>query len=379
MKTLLTSIFLLLIVGLYSQNFHEFRTTAYCGFASKGYSKGPPVKPGYVLELSYGTKLNGSKDWHQYYKYPKFFVSTFIGYPGNEEYGYFIGLVPQFLFDRDLSEKWSYYTKIGVGITYHTNSYDRNDNPLNMLVGSAITGMGSLEFGFEYDINNKSSIGAALGIIHFSNGHVQLPNLGMNFPVINLNYTYQFKDYPEFEEIYNNDKINKPWNFFVTIGVGLHEFGSSTKPTNGLKYLVQDYSFGFSKRTSQIHKFSLGVNVLHYNSFNKFIIYQELDIGDPFLQSSVVGIFGAHEFKFGRFGFYSELGIDIYKPFYRYSVSMYGAKYGVKDFIKAINSNKMGLRYDYIKTDKFCATAGINLKVNMAQADFIEILTSFEF
>jgi hypothetical protein len=58
---------------------------------------------------------------------------------------------------------------------------------------------------------------------------------------------------------------------------------------------------------------------------------------------------------------------------------MYGDKFTTKDIIKSVNSNKIGCRYYFSEQNEFGLVAGINLKVNMAQADFVEIFCSFEF
>lgn len=380
MKNIFILVFLFISISLFSQNISEFRSTIYSGIVAPNYSKAPSIKPGYAFEISQGKHLRGAKEWHQYYNYPTYYLSLFMGYPGNKEYGYFVGFMPQLLFDNYINNKFDYNVRMGVGIAYHTNPYDVTDNPLNMMVGSAIIAMGTAEFGLVYKLNDNNKIGTAISIIHFSNGHCQLPNIGMNFPALNINYRYSFIDSDNKDEIiYTTKKEKDKLHFFFGIAAGMHEFGASTKPVNGLKYLVHDYSFGLLTKTSPIHKFSAGVNLMYYNSFNKFIVYQELDIGNTFIKSTAVNIFIGHEFMFGRFGFYSEIALDIYKPFYRYQVTMYGDKFGAKDIIKSINSNKMGIRYTYIKAENFAAVAGINLKVNMAQADFIEIYSSFEF
>jgi len=247
-----------------------------------------------------------------------------------------------------------------------------------MLVGSHLTAIANIEAGINYEFRKNNFIGLSAGALHFSNGHCKLPNIGMNLPAANIYYKYRIGE----NKILDNnesDIINSDWNYFAFIGVGMHEYGSSTKPVNGPKYRVYDLGFGLTKQTNLIHKFSIGFNLLNYGSFRKFIVDQELNIGNPFLKSSVFTMFGAHEFMFGKFGLYTELGLDIYKPFYRYFVTIYGDKFGAKDILKSINSNKLGLRYRIIDTENFKSVIGINLKVNLAQADFVEIFYSFEF
>jgi hypothetical protein len=381
---LFVSIFALFICSvLYSQkqNQTEYRATAYTGFIAHNYSKLPPIKPAYVGELSFGRKYCGKSEWHKYYNYPTFYGSIIFGYPGNPEYGYFVGISPQISLTKKIGKKFNYNFKAGIGLSYHTNPYDVVTNPANMLVGSHFIAIVNGVFSLEYIFDDYNFAGFSAGAIHFSNGHAKLPNIGMNMPVMNVYFKHLvFNDKnAALTKTINEKTLSNKLNYFITYGAGMHEFGSATKPANGPKYLVNTISFGVSKIKNYANKHSFGINFMHYNSFEKFIINQEINIGNPFLKSSAVNVFWGHEFMFGDFGFYSELGIDIYKPFYRYFVTIYGDKFGAKDIIKSINSNKLGLRYSGIKYANTKLILGINLKANMAQADFIEIFGCFEF
>jgi hypothetical protein len=359
----------------------ELRLELYTGFVSKNYSKLHPASPAFIGEISYSRMYSGKKEWHAKYKYPTFYTSLFFGYPGNKIYGYFIGISPQFSMKFPISKNFNYSVKAGIGPAYHTNPWDVDENPLNMLVGSRITAIANAHISLDYKFG-KSVLGLSLGVIHFSNGHVKLPNIGTNMPVAGINFKilgHDRKSFSQIEILKTELCMDKSIRFFVGIGAGVHEYGSSTKPANGPKYLIKTLSFGLTKNTNLINQHYFGLNILQYNSFKKFIITEELNIGNPYLKSMAITAFWGHEFQFGKFGFYTEIGLDIYKPFYKYFVTIYGDKFGAKDVIKAINSNKMGIRYKFIDKDKFGVVAGTNLKVNMGQADFIEIFCSFEF
>ncbi|MDD4149252.1 MAG: acyloxyacyl hydrolase [Bacteroidales bacterium] len=374
------TVFICLFYGiLLSQNETEIRTTLYNCYVAPNYSKLPPIRPGFIGEISFGEKLNGEKHWHKYYKFPTVYLSAFVGYPGRIEYGYILGLSPQIVFDKIIKNNWNYHIKTGFGIAWHTNTYDIKTNPKNKLISTHLTAMANLDIGLSYKFNSGTYLGLSVGALHFSNGHVKLPNIGMNLPAVNIFYKYRYDDSQK-DIDYNNYVLFKDkWHFFVNAALGMHEYGSSTKPENGPNYKVYNLALGFTKRTSPIHKYSLGFNFTKYDSFEKFIIYQELKNDNPFLQSTTFGIFGAHEFLFGNFSFYTELGLDIYKPFYRYMITIYGDKFTAKEVLKSINSNKLGLRYYVINLNKFAFSTGINLKVNLAQADFVEIFCNFEF
>lgn len=373
------SIFFIFFNSVVFQNNTEIRTAVYNTYVARNYSQLPPMKPGFIGEMSFGEKLNGEQYWHYYYGFPTFYFSFFAGYPGNLEYGYMIGFAPQFSFDKILKNNWNYHIKTGLGMAYHTNIFNRQYNPTNMLIGSHFTALANAEVGLSYQFTKHNYLGLSVSAIHFSNGHCKLPNIGMNLPGVNVFYKYSLSDEPEDIDYRKRSQVDEKWKYFVSLGLGKHEFGTSTKPANGPNYKIYNISFGMSKKTSPIHRFRLGVNLLKYDSFEKFIIYQELDIENPFLQSSAFGVFGSHEFLFGKFALYTELGLDIYKPFYRYMVTIYGGTFTVKDVLKSINSNKLGVRYYFSESEKFTLSSGVNLKVNMAQADFVEIFCSFEF
>ncbi len=379
MKWIFVSVFCFVSLAIFSQNNSDVRIAVHNVYVAPNYSQLPPIKPGFIGEISFGEKLNGEKYWHYYYGFPTFYMSCFAGYPGGLEYGYVLGLCPQMSFDKILKNNWNYHIKTGFGIAYITNPYDRKYNPTNMLIGANISQMTNLEIGLSYQFQKYNYVGASIGVIHLSNGHTKLPNIGMNLPEVSVFFKYSMYDDPEDIDFKNRENNNEDWDWFVNLGLGMHEFGTSTKPANGPNYKITDIGFGLTKKVNTIHKYRVGVNLLHYESFKKFIIYQELDFGDPFFNSSVIGVFGAHEFLFGDFAFYTELGLDIYKPFYRKMLTLYGDELSTKDYIKSINSNKLGCRYYFTKSPNFGALAGINLKVNMAQADFVEIFCSFEF
>lgn len=370
-------------ISLYSQNSNEteYRVALYTGFVAHNYSKLPETKPSYIGEISFGKKYCDTQSWANSYRLPTIYGSLFFGYPGNPEYGYFAGISPQLSVTFFINEKLNYNVKTGIGLAYHTNPYNVESNPTNMLVGSHFIAIANAEISLEYKFDNSNFAGISAGAIHFSNGHVQLPNIGMNLPAMNVYYKHRVSgkiqsNYAETDLLL---KYDDSFKYFVTFSAGMHEFGTATKPANGPKYMVNTISFGVSKMKNLTNKHSFGVNFIHYRSFEKFIIDQELKIGNPFLKSSAANVYWGHEFLFGDFGFYSELGIDFYKPFYKYFVTMYGDKFGLKDVLKSINSNKLGLRYSGLKYKNTKLILGINLKVNLAQADFIEIYGCFEF
>ncbi len=381
MKSVLLSVFCIFILSIktYCQNYTDIRTSIHNVYVISKYETTNSLKPGFFGEISFGEKLNGEKYWHYYYGFPSFYISCYAGYPGNVDYGYLVGIIPQFSFNKIIKNNWNYNIKSGCGIAYLTNPYNIKYNPNNVLIGSKFNGIITVEAGISYQFQKYNYLGISVDMFHITNGKTKIPNKTMNLSGLNVFYEYRLKDDPKDIDYKYRDKINENWNLFINLGIGINEYGTDVKPTNGPNYSVYDIGFGISKKTNPIHKYRLGINILQYESYEKFITYQELNIGNAFFKSIAFNIFGAHEFIFGEFSLYTEIGLDIYKPFYRNMLELENNNNSFTNVLKSYNSNKIGIKYYFVNSYDYIFSGGINIKANNFQADFMEIICNFEF
>jgi len=251
-----------------------------------------------------------------------------------------------------------------------------------MLIGSHLTAVARADICYRYNWNSRFSAICSLGVIHFSNGHIKLPNIGINMPQFSAGASYNFSDElrkpPKTKTKYDDRKTKG----IVRTGMGFHQFGESAKPYGGPVYKNSIVSIGAAHNYSAVAYLSFGINFTYYDSFYHFMLDQELyNQKDLFYESCMITVFCAHEYLFDRVGIYTELGIDLYKPFYRKYSLFYDNKMKGDETIKAFNSNKLGLQYHFFKptSSGFDIIAGVYIKSNFAQADFIECALSFAF
>ena len=79
-------------------------------------------------------------------------------------------LAPRISFDYE----WNF------GLSFGWKPYDRETNPLNMMMGSKINAYLNVDFLFRWQIMREVDLTAGLVLTHFSNGNTKFPNAGLN-------------------------------------------------------------------------------------------------------------------------------------------------------------------------------------------------------
>ncbi|HOE03576.1 MAG TPA: acyloxyacyl hydrolase [Bacteroidales bacterium] len=347
-----------------------------------GYSGLPDYGPNYQLRVRYGNRLTDNKSWNKNYNYPYVSVNAFFSHNTNLALGSIFAVYPDFGFILKEKKKYEMRISAGLGIAFFNKIYHPEYNPQNMLIGSYCTATGAADLLFRYKVSSQWSACLQAGVIHFSNGHTRLPNLGINMPYVMLGTNYWFREEPKYQvrsKLAFDDARSKG---VVRYGLGFHQFGESAKPWGGPVYVNQVLSIALAHNYSPIAFLSFGVNFTYYDSFYHFMLDQEVhEVNTLFNESCMITVFAAHEFLFGKIGVYTELGFDIYKPFYRKYALYYDNTLSLDETIKSFNSNKLGLQYHFFKPieQHFDVMAGVYIKSNFGQADFLECAISIAF
>ena len=99
------------------------------------------------------------------------------------------------------------------GVAYYNMPFDEKNNPENILIGSHVTPLASARFSLEYFINPFFSVLANAAILHSSNGHYQLPNLGVNLPVVGLSIKYNPVPAVLIQDVEESPLVDAPCSF----------------------------------------------------------------------------------------------------------------------------------------------------------------------
>ncbi len=260
-------------------------------------------------------RTDGSKEWHQPYNYPDyggyFLYQDFKSQPLGQNYS--LGALYNFYF-------WKRHLqfKLGQGIAYTTNPYDKEDNSKNKAFGSRL--MGNTNIGLAYD--NQSlfkNIGFHAGILftHYSNGRIKSPNSSVNTYLLNLGFNYNLsEDFKRQQDTTLVKKLYKEpirYNFVLRAGINENPI------INSGQFPFYHISFYADKRINRKSTLQLGTELFLTKSIQEYIKYYSVAYPEENISPNTdykrVGIFVGHELMIKRISLETQIGFYVYEPF----------------------------------------------------------------
>lgn len=193
--------------------------------------------------------------------------------------------------------------KIGIGLGYVEKIFDANTNNRNIVIGSHINTKIVFRAEKEFILSENNHFNLGMGVCHFSNGAYQTPNLGINFLLFNLGYSY-IKTTPlrkEKTRLNTNYTLNRKWLYAFIFSGGIRENPSPLRE----KYPIINLCNRINYVQSTKNNFTGGIDF----TYNPGILHRShipLDISP--LQS---GIFIGNERNFDRITFAVDMGVYL--------------------------------------------------------------------
>ncbi len=303
--------------------------------------------------FSVNRKTFGEKPWESAYNYPDYGFSFQYQDMKNQSLGEMYGLYGHYNF---YFLKRNLMFRVGQGITYNTNPYDRETNFRNYAYGMHF--MPSTYFMLNYtkqDIWQGLGVQAGLIFIHHSNASMKSPNTSTNTFAVNigLNYTFEKEEgLHYFDSKRDSLHYAEPIKYNIAFRGGINEsdvIGSGQKPYYAL-------SFYADKRWSRKSAFQLGADIfwpLYLKEYIRFksVSYPEENV-DPDTDYRKVGVFIGHELFINKLSVEAQAGVYVYEP-YNITGSLY---------------QRIGVKY-YFSNNIFGA---MSLKTHAAKAEVLE-------
>jgi len=241
--------------------------------------------------------------------------------------------------------------RAGAGLTYITDVYNADSNPTNLFFSSTLSGFLMVGFSAHYKVSNHTNASVGIHYNHISNGGLQQPNKGMNFPTLNLGVEYML-----------NPETIRPQTFKAVVDKQVHPlvgaFGnlrtvqsSDAGPTVNL-WQLGIYG-GILRKFTTTNAWLVTAEVSHDASIEEKGRREGEEVS-PWLVSILAG----HQFCFGRFGFSQQIGHYTYRDyafrtnfFQRYVISYLVAKrvsFGVSLKAHRAEAEQMDVRAAYV-------------------------------
>ncbi|MEH6535364.1 MAG: acyloxyacyl hydrolase [Psychroserpens sp.] len=267
------------------------------------------------LILSYSKKTYGFKDWESRFNYPDWGFSFVYQDMKSETLGENYGLYAHYNF---YFLKRNINLRIGQGIAYTTNPYDKAENFRNNAYGSDLLSSTYVMLNYKKEnIFKGFGVQAGISIVHYSNANFRAPNTSTNTFAFNIGTNYVFNNDKEPEYIASSDektyKEKIKYNFVFRTGLNESDIIDMGQFPF---YIVSAYA---DKRLNRKSAIQFGTDVF----FSKFleelidfyaVAFPELDVtGDEDWKR--VGLFVGHELFINKMSIITQLGYYVYYPY----------------------------------------------------------------
>lgn len=298
-------------------------------------------------------RINRSvKAWNKCNCYSQVGLSfLYVNYQNPDVLGSSYNLVaymePLLTYKRRLNARF----RAGAGLTYLTDVYNTDTNPTNLFFSSSFSGFLMVGFSAHYQLSPYLNTNLGFYYNHISNGGLQQPNKGMNFPTLNLGLEYRLKPVDL-----------RPQSFRAPVDKRIHVYAgafgnlrtvssSNVGPTVNL-WQLGVYG-GILKKFTTTNAWLAGTEFSHDASIEEEG-KRNGETVSPWLFSIVAG----HQFCFGRFGFSQQMGHYTYRDydfrtdfFQRYAITyLVGGKISAGISLKAHGqeAEQMDVRAAYL-------------------------------
>tara|TARA_R110000868_G_scaffold69537_2_gene204613 strand:+ start:8884 stop:10026 length:1143 start_codon:yes stop_codon:yes gene_type:complete len=266
------------------------------------------------LILSLNRKTYGFENWEQRFNYPDLGYSFIYQEFNNDILGRNFSVYAHYNF---YFLKRNLQLRIGQGIAYNNNPYDKVDNFRNNAFGSHFLSSTYLLFNFHKEnIVEGFGIKAGISVIHYSNANVKAPNTSTNTFAFNAGVTYDLDGGKKIDyQKTPHEIIKEPIRYNLALRTGINE----SDVINSGQYPFYIFSAYADKRLGTLSAIQIGTDVYFSKFLKELIKYQSISF--PEKNVSVdddykrIGVFIGHELFINKMSIISQLGYYVYYPF----------------------------------------------------------------
>lgn len=315
------------------------------------------------------------------YGSPQVGLSFLVGYLGKRDvYGSVIGVYPTWSYHFKEENSLSFDVTLGSGLAFFSRPFNKIDNPDNLLIGSHVTNITDISTHLVFRFHPNVFIRTGIGLVHASNAHTAIPNIGLDDITVRLGMVYKpgvltGLEMPKRKSV----APDTLWRKNIRVLYGRHELAFTQHPVDGPSYTIFGLAGYVSKQLSPINEFQFGLSYVYYNSYHTLISFDEMYSHFKFIRSSVISLHVAHEFLIHHFGFVTDFGLKIYDPIYRNFFLAHDES--ITGWFKHYVGGRVGFEF-YPYNTAFSAeklSLGAYLKTNLFQADYLEFNITYTF
>lgn len=261
-----------------------------------------------AIEIFGEREVSGSQRWHHDYALPSYGVGALYTRMANpDRIGAAVRVLPYLFLPFTRGENSTVGIRLGWGVGYIAKPYDRIENTKQIAIGSRINT--ALQLMPEYRLTRgRLRMHAGIGIDHWSNGSVKLPNLGLNYLSANLGASYALAaPAPAVASRALSDHRDRlrEWS-----AVGACAVNETVRPLSG-QYTV--FSLVGQRQWQLTSKSNVMVGMDVFNKGTLATVYPEMKERDRIAYTQF-GLHGGYALGFGNGDLFLHVGAYVYTP-----------------------------------------------------------------
>ncbi|NCA77134.1 MAG: hypothetical protein EOM90_12450 [Alphaproteobacteria bacterium] len=306
------------------------------------------------FEISIQQMTFGKHPWERAYNYPLIGLSLLYSTLGNNpSLGQGFAVMPHINFPLFKKKDFTLGFRFALGLGYITRSFDRLTNYKNLAVGSNFNAAVNLMLEARYRLNYYLTLTGGIGLQHFSNGALKLPNYGVNAIQINVGLAY--RPFRENKEI--DDRFYAPTGPYEAIIRRTIEFNiggflgyKNMEAVFGQNFLVYHLFENTFIPWGRKSKIGLGLDLSYDPSHIKILEMSDNPVDNKF-KILRPGVNAAYQLAISKIACIVNLGVYL----------------GGKEKSNGPLYEKLSLQYNFSKN----FFASVMLKVHWGRADYI--------
>ena len=305
-------------------------------------------------EISILSQTRGTRAWQQQNHYPRIGMSILYGKTGSDEYlGNMAAILPFLDFPLLTTPHFNAHFRLGFGPGWIEKPYDPETNYKNFMIGTHLNACIHMSLKTEFPILKRLYLQTGFSFTHFSNGSVQLPNLGLNMPAITAGLRYAFGEPVKIVSDNQPAFKKKTHVYFFALAAA-----KQTYPLESPVYLVNIFNLEIAKDFSATGRFGAGINYAYDRSLSSEVINAPTYEFNKSKSHSQVGIYASYEHVIGRLSIPLQFGVYVYN------------QYPVSSFFQ-----NLGLRYRFANR----WIGALQLKTHLGKADYFQWGIGYKF
>ena len=287
----------------------------------------------YGIELYTVKQTAGDKNWQARFNFPQVgYAFEYFNYGDPDELGEVFSLATYLDFSAKPSKKSQLRLNIGTGLVYSTKVFDAETNPDNKAVSSKISYILRGTVHYEIKLSDHYHFNVSAAFRHYSNGKLNMPNNGMNFPAVGLGLRYTPKP----------KKINFVKDSITSFDRKIHFHTAVSKAWREVwqedyKHNAYSASIYASKSITKYNALLLGVDGFWYDRESMYRAHASWANDNPDIPADYepetngkqLALTAGTEVYLGNFSVLVQGGFYIYKPQKIYEATWY-QRYGLK-------------------------------------------------